>query len=1239
MSGTASKTVEIIISQESAERSLEALQKKADTLNKSIAKNRDAGKDVTNELKKLGETQKDIDLLTKVMDGKMAPTLKMVQKEVVKLRNELKGMSKDDPGFDAKVRQYEKANAQLSQMQGNITRIGKAIKESSLWDTIKGVAIGTIVGNTVQAGVDRLIGYINSMISNNARLSDSLADLQRVAGLTHTEVRALYEDLRKLNTRTSMQGLMDIAVIAGKLGVAKDDILGFVQATDKLVVALGDELGNADQITTDLGKILNVFTEGPVTGDKLMAVGNAIVDLANKGVATGGFIVDFTTRLAGLAQTADISLSDTLGLAAGLEELGQKSESSSTAIIKIMGDIGANTSMYAEILKMSNEEFNKMFAAKPIETLLKIAEALTQNKQGFAEITTAFKNAGEDGARVISVLGVMGEKAGFLREKLKEAGSALQSTDQIQQAFSLKNETLGAILEKTGKKIGSWFANSGISDGIKTMIIDFGRLTGAVKKLDEANATLERQQMVVRQLNNEVVPLVNEYDKLKEKGALSADEQKRLNDIIADISKSVPYAIEQIDAYGNVLSISSDKTREYIRLQQAMLEVKNKEAIAAARSDLKRAEEEVSDLEDEIASKQRVAEKRKAEGRTFIYNYVIDEIGKLNSKLIEAKTNVIGLRGLLNSLSGRPLTGEDTKPTIEIPVPHGYTKEDITGTSNTKTASNASSTPDKNAQKKIDQVRSEINRLSRELAAKAADAAKDRKANDEQEINEIREKYLKLVALAKGYNSEILQLRKLEKQELDLLIKKQFEERSTTEYEQSLKLNEDFYNKQRAAAGEAYQKQQIDHAAYTRKMVQLDHDEAEDRATIAQDYITTSSKAASDAEKLKTEAVRKGVKEREDLEVKESQNRIYEQQRRALTAKKGTKAELDAHIQLIEVQFEEETRLLNRNSDEYKLRVAQRDNAILEAKRDFYNSLVQIASDALHSIMDATQAYVDFQNAKDNELLKNEQKVYDKKQQSLKESLDSKKITQQEYDKQMADAQRKFAAEEETIKRRQFERNKRYAIANANMQGAQAVMSVWAQANTPYWLKVGETVAIVANTGLQIARIRAEKYAKGGIPKGPSHANGGISLIDNATGQPAGEMEGGEPIISKNTYQNNKGIVDALLYSGMYNGGKSISWINKQPARLNTSLLYETVAANHVMKSGGYAIGAHQSATASTTTTTANTDNSKMMYALLVKLNDKLDEPIRAVLPWTDIRDKNDTYYNELQRSSSMRVK
>lgn len=61
-------------------------------------------------------------------------------------------------------------------------------------------------------------------------------------------------------------------------------------------------------------------------------------------------------------------------------------------------------------------------------------------------------------------------------------------------------------------------------------------------------------------------------------------------------------------------------------------------------------------------------------------------------------------------------------------------------------------------------------------------------------------------------------------------------------------------------------------------------------------------------------------------------------------------------------------------------------------------------------------------------------------------------------------------------------------------------------------------------------------YADGGIVKGPSHAQGGIKLIDGITGALIGEMEGDERIVSK----RDRPLVDELLYSGQRRQGMTI---------------------------------------------------------------------------------------------------
>ncbi len=53
-----------------------------------------------------------------------------------------------------------------------------------------------------------------------------------------------------------------------------------------------------------------------------------------------------------------------------------------------------------------------------------------------------------------------------------------------------------------------------------------------------------------------------------------------------------------------------------------------------------------------------------------------------------------------------------------------------------------------------------------------------------------------------------------------------------------------------------------------------------------------------------------------------------------------------------------------------------------------------------------------------------------------------------------------------------------------------------------------------------------KKYAQGGVPDGPSHAQGGIKLVDGITGAVIGEMEGGERILSRRDTQ----LVDQMIY-------------------------------------------------------------------------------------------------------------
>ncbi len=91
-------------------------------------------------------------------------------------------------------------------------------------------------------------------------------------------------------------------------------------------------------------------------------------------------------------------------------------------------------------------------------------------------------------------------------------------------------------------------------------------------------------------------------------------------------------------------------------------------------------------------------------------------------------------------------------------------------------------------------------------------------------------------------------------------------------------------------------------------------------------------------------------------------------------------------------------------------------------------------------------------------------------------------------------------------------------------------------------IAIAKTTFASARAQLAVSNIKKQKFDRGGIAKGASHAQGGIQLFDTASNQIVGEMEGGEPymILSKDTYKNNRSIVDSLLHNSMHKRGAPI---------------------------------------------------------------------------------------------------
>ena len=170
-------------------------------------------------------------------------------------------------------------------------------------------------------------------------------------------------------------------------------------------------------------------------------------------------------------------------------------------------------------------------------------------------------------------------------------------------------------------------------------------------------------------------------------------------------------------------------------------------------------------------------------------------------------------------------------------------------------------------------------------------------------------------------------------------------------------------------------------------------------------------------------------------------------------------------------------------------------------------------------------------------------------------------ISKDQYEAQKASIEQDYDAKTRQVKKQAAEKEKQFNIAQAVIAGALAVIK--ASPNVPLMIAAGVTAAAGVAKIIATPIPEFEKggffnrmgqgikhYATGGRinPKagvadvGQRHSGGGIRMVDGATGEHLGEWERGEAymILSRDTYANNKHLVDELIDTSLYRGGAPV---------------------------------------------------------------------------------------------------
>lgn len=322
---------------------------------------------------------------------------------------------------------------------------------------------------------------ITNAIQGNLKLSDSISDIQKVSGLTEDQVKDLVGEIEKLDSRNAPEVLNNMAYAAGKLGVkGADNLLGFTRAADKLSVALKEYLGEGPEGIVRLMKFADLMGSTKKFGieDALLKTGSALNYMTQNTAAAADYMIDFSSRMGGMARAARMSEGDVIGLASACDALSQNNEMAATSLQKFTMRILSHPTAVAKAINMDAAWMKQMIeTGNATEVIMQAFEHLGQiaEKHGVSGIANIIGDVGSKGqaARLTQTLMTLATNAQMVRDYVGMANDAFAKGTSVIEEYNIKNENAAAIWERMKNSWQKVMVNSSNVGMVKELAQEF----------------------------------------------------------------------------------------------------------------------------------------------------------------------------------------------------------------------------------------------------------------------------------------------------------------------------------------------------------------------------------------------------------------------------------------------------------------------------------------------------------------------------------------------------------------------------------------------------------------------------------------------------------------------------------------------------------------------------------------------------------------------------------------------
>lgn len=1067
---------------------LDKLTRKYDDLTKAQKRFTEGSEDYNALQKEINETASDIDKYRKKLDitGLSYKQLQRLQKD---LRKDMRGLGQDTQEYADKQKELAKVNLQMKNIQKSARAVAKETGElNKKTSNFASTFLGTLAGNQVSSALDKVVGSMGNVVSETFEASE--------------ELRILKNELESIDVKNIDQVAESFLAFDKVFKVGTENITdgfnGFNKAYDDLGETKSLEL--IEKGLVQAGKkgkeFLERLKEYSIQFKKLGVDGEEAIKLVLQSLQGGGFNDKFEDTLKEFRlaiREFDKAQEDALKNAFGQKFAKEVSQ-------------GVNTGL------LSAEDALNKIIAKTRESNL--------NQQQMAKLTAdVFKSAGEDLGDFEEVM----EQFTLAQNQNLEATTELQKAQRerlaLEKQLASSQNKLSEEFAGTNQAIGNTFLQVKIliTEGLVNLIQFIKAIPGPLKIL---------------------LPIILAINVAKKAWAVASGlvikSFKGLKAVIA----SNPFGAIATVITVAVTALSSFKSKT-----------------------------------DEVAKAGEEATKPLRKLNTE-FNLQIERLKKLKSESEERKRLIEEINGKYNQYLPNLL---DEKSSIE----------DIT-----------KAQKDANAvfQQKIQlmSIEAQQKQIIDEIATlrnKQAKAVRDlQKANESYGLNAttmgnlVSGSFQRNTGVIINNQKEVKELEKLysslEKQAKDI----QAPDLNPESSDKGKNTNtgagdEEAFRKQQESYRKHLEELRKKEEAYRRAKLEAERRIQDLRISLIDDEFAQKRAKVELDHQRELEAIQVQGEQRAELEyllLQEKNNKLAEINQAEKERKKQEAEAFDAELEqsFAEAEAKEEERLrekyeLEKENEELRflenqLLMEERFEATLEAEMSREQRLFELKQQFLESRLALAvemhgKESIEAKRIR-NELLQN-QIDFDKKELENKKRTEELKMKVQEAGyqgaKDIIGLGIELLSTDEGARKRHAGAIKAFQAADIFVGLQREIQGIWENANKnpinaliPGWgtaFATVQTALATARAGSALGKVSSKQFKKGGIlPQGPTHEQGGIKLVDGRTGQFTGyEIEGREAVLSRETTERNRPLVQDLLRDGRPSEQTLLQYANK----------------------------------------------------------------------------------------------